>query len=239
MNYLLEVKNLNVTIDNFEILKDISFNLPNGAFLNIIGPNGGGKSTLVKTIIALVNKTSGNIVVNTDKVGYMPQRLLLDKKFPITVKEALSVATNDKRNIKVVTKEFEIDELLNKQMRNLSGGQQQRVYLARALIDEPDLLILDEAFSALDPQFKHEFFHTIQDLNKTGITVIHVTHDMFDLNVINSYVLWIDKEVIFFGTFEKYQELVGDFGAWFHKLCFIIYPSNNDSLKYFNISCSS
>lgn len=208
---VLEIDNLNVTFNDYTALKDITFSIKKGTFLNIIGPNGSGKTTLIEVLAKLIKPTEGSFVLNSNNIGYVPQKLNSQINFPITVLEVITSGLNKnqkKDSIVLIDswlEKMKLSEYKYENMSILSGGQQQRVYIIRALISKPDFLILDEPTSALDIEFRNEFYTLLKDIqNKTNLTIINVTHDInfFDFN--NNYVLSIDREVKFFGTYKEF-----------------------------------
>lgn len=209
---ILEVNNLSVSFNNFEALKDVSFKISKGTFLNIIGPNGSGKTTLVEAITNLLPATNGTIKINTNKFSYVPQNLVSKDSFPISVLEVITGGLSEKLSkqelntlIDYWLNKMDIGFIKNKNMGELSGGQQQRVYIIRALISNPELLILDEPTSALDPDFRNTFYNILLELQKNNnLTIINVTHDLLDLPFTSNYVLEIDQEVKYFDQINSY-----------------------------------
>lgn len=182
--------------DNPYVLKDVNLDVFSNDFLGIIGPNGGGKTTLLKTILGLVKPTTGSISffrnnVKTDKIniGYLPQINQIDKKFPISVHEViLSGLTIKRRVLSPYTKEQKekvstiahqmgLDKLISRPIGALSGGQLQRTLLGRAIIDNPDLLVLDEPNSYVDKRFESDFYKILEEINKYT-SIILVSHDV-------------------------------------------------------------
>ncbi|QWB95667.1 ATP-binding cassette domain-containing protein [Mycoplasmatota bacterium] len=212
---MITYSNVNVNFGNYKALIDVSFKVKKGDFLHVVGPNGSGKSTLIKTLVGLLKPQSGKISINAVKMGYLPQKLETKKQFPMTVKEViysgfnkqkLKITQEDETKIKYWLNIMEIPELLNESMLYLSGGQQQRVYLIRALISQPDLLILDEPTSALDPSFREKFYTLLYDLQQEhGITLIHVTHDLTDAVKDNCKVMYVDQHIKFFGCYKDFH----------------------------------
>ena len=209
MNSLV-LNNVSYTVDHKEVLKDITFSLKKGEFLNIVGPNGGGKTTLVELIIGLVKPSSGDIMIHSQKIGYLPQVISSKRNFPMTVKEFLKLNIEG-RNIdalSLITKwleKMDLVQYVNRNLNTLSGGQLQRLYLIRALINKPDLLILDEPTSALDPSFKKSFHALLKDLQTVEkMTIINVTHHLDENFYDDSLTVYIDQKVTFFGHTEHY-----------------------------------
>lgn len=197
MNKLIDITNLTVDYDNKpNVLQDVNLSIYQDDFLGIIGPNGGGKTTLLRTILGLIKPQSGSITFyNKDEktvslnIGYLPQINQIDKKFPISVSEVilsgLTPGTNifkryshaDKQKVKEVAQRLGIEELLQRAIGELSGGQLQRVLLGRAIIDNPKLIILDEPSTYVDKLFETNFYKLLGDINK-DIAIVLVSHDV-------------------------------------------------------------
>lgn len=216
---MIKYENVYVTIDDVEILKDINITLEKGDFVHILGPNGGGKTTLIKLLANLLKPTSGNVFVDAESVGYLPQHFKARKNFPATVfeviysgfkKQYLIPKPSQVEVIKYWLKKMNIEDFSNKKIGDLSGGEQQRVYLVRALVRDPDLLILDEPTSALDPNFRVVFYKILDELSKGGMTILNITHDL-DPNYLscNHHVLYIDRSVKFNGKYCDYHQQFG------------------------------
>jgi len=204
MKKLLEIKNLSAGYDETIVLKNINFQVHDTDFIGIIGPNGGGKTTLIKSILGVIKPVSGSIIYHFPGklkdfrryIGYLPQQNVIDKKFPISVREVvLSGLTSQKNLIFRFSRDEKkkADELIEKSglkniSRNpvgeLSGGQLQRVFLARAVISNPSLLILDEPSTYVDNRSEFEFYETLKELNKE-IAILLVSHD---IGTISSYI---------------------------------------------------
>lgn len=197
MKKILEIRSLTVGYDDKPyVLKNISLNVFQHDFLGVIGPNGGGKTTLLKTILGLVNPASGTISffrdgVKADKIniGYLPQINQIDKKFPISVHDVILSGMTIRRNmfspyskeqkkrVGDVARQMGLEKLLDRPIGVLSGGQLQRTLLGRAIIDNPDLLVLDEPNSYVDKRFETNFYKILEDINK-DTAIILVSHDV-------------------------------------------------------------
>lgn len=197
MNKIIELKDLSVGYeDNPYVLKNVNLDVFSDDFLGIIGPNGGGKTTLLKTILGLVKPTGGGITffhkgVKTDKIniGYLPQINQIDKKFPISVHDVILSGLTAQRKIfspytkeqkeKVtdIARQMGLEKLIDRPIGTLSGGQLQRTLLGRAIIDKPDLLVLDEPNSYVDKRFETDFYKILEDINK-NTAIILVSHDV-------------------------------------------------------------
>lgn len=197
MNKLIEIQNLFVGYENKpNVLKNVNLTVYDDDFLGIIGPNGGGKTTLVKAILGLIKPEEGTITffengekVNSLNIGYLPQVNQIDKKFPITVFDVIlsgltpkgkilkRYSPEDKQKVRHVAEEMGVGNLLSRPIGELSGGQLQRVLLGRAIVDNPQLIILDEPNSYVDKLFETNFYRLLADINKK-IAVILVSHDI-------------------------------------------------------------
>lgn len=212
---MITYHDVNVTFGKYEALKNISFHVKKGDFLHVVGPNGSGKSTLMKTLVGLLKPTSGSIDIQTKNMGYLPQKLVTDKQIPMTVKEViysgfkkqkLRMTAADEEKMRYWLNKMEIPQLFHESMIHLSGGQQQRVYLIRALISQPDLLILDEPTSALDPTFREKFHELLNSFQETHhMTIIHVTHDLTDVVKKHCQIMYIDQAIKFFGCYKDFE----------------------------------
>lgn len=201
MNLLVDIKNLSVAYDKEIVLENVSLQIHSGDFLGVIGPNGGGKTTLLKTILGLVKPFSGSIHFPKElagkkkRIGYLPQVKHIDKKFPITVydvvrsgsltapAEAIKKEQIKERTIQLM-EEMEISKISGKVIGELSGGQMQRVFLCRALFSNPLLLILDEPDNFIDNRFGGELYEKLKILNDK-IAIMLVSHD---LGTISRYI---------------------------------------------------
>lgn len=213
---MIEYKNVGVSFGKFNVLSNVNFHIEKGDFFHIVGPNGSGKTTLVKTLVGLLKQNEGTIDINTKNMGYLPQKLNLKNLIPMTVQEViysgfkkpkLFPSESDCNLIKTWLKKMEIEDLFGHSMNYLSGGQQQRVYLIRALISEPDVLILDEPTSALDPSFREKFYALLYDIQTNHhTTIIHVTHDLTDAVKENCTIMYVDQTIKFIGSYEAFNK---------------------------------
>jgi zinc transport system ATP-binding protein len=210
-----------------KVLEDISFQVARGDYVGIVGPNGSGKSTLIKALLGLVTISNGSARLfgaplsgfhDWHRVGYLPQSLhLVNPVFPATVHETvglglLSLKRFPKRlnradtgKIDIILDDLGISDLKYKLIGELSGGQLQRVLLARAIVNDPELLVLDEPTAALDPETRGRFYAMIADINRTrGVTVLLVTHDSGAIGEHASKMLYLDKKLLFYGSFDQF-----------------------------------
>ena len=212
-------KDLSLGYEGREIIHKLNFEVNTGDYLYIVGENGSGKTTLMKTILGLMQPMHGKVVtgdgLDANEIGYLPQQTLVQKDFPATVWEVVLSGFQGQCGIRpFYTKEQKemadsnlkrmgISDLERQCYRDLSGGQQQRVLLARALCATKKMLLLDEPVSGLDFKVTSEMYQLIEKLNKDGITVIMISHDIEAAKKYASHVLHIG-DTIFFGTREAY-----------------------------------
>lgn len=212
MNKILEIKDLSVGYeDNPYVLKDINLDVFENDFLGIIGPNGGGKTTLLKTLLGLVKPVSGaisffrkNIKIDKVNIGYLPQINQIDRKFPISVSEVILSGLTVKRSlfssytkeqtdkVNTVAHKMGLEKLIKRPIGALSGGQLQRTLLGRAIIDEPDLLVLDEPNSYIDKRFENDFYKILEDINK-DTAIILVSHDIGTVTSLVKNIAYVNE----------------------------------------------
>lgn len=214
---LIELKGIEAGYDGEMVLKNASFDIRENDFIGIIGPNGGGKTTLVKVILGLIKPRVGevnyffNAQTNDQLIGYLPQTHFIDKKFPISVKDVvLSGYMNKSRMIRRFSSEEKafaerqmekmgIASLRKKPIGELSGGQMQRVFLCRAIISSPKLLILDEPNNNVDNRFESDLYETLRQLNKS-MAIMIISHD---IGMISSYIktiICVNRDVHYHGS---------------------------------------
>ena len=217
---ILEVKNLQALYNNHVAIDKINFSIDEGEYVCIIGENGSGKSTLIKTIMGLKKENQGNVKININlnDVSYLAQADLTKIDFPATAKEIIMTGTQkhnkipfytkqDKENFKDVVQKLNIENIINKKIGDLSGGQKQRVLLARCLIKNPKLIILDEPFSGLDLKITKELYNILHKLNKEKkTTIIMATHDIDGLKQINPRIIYLATTIKYDGNFKNWQE---------------------------------
>lgn len=194
------------------LLKNINLNIQSGVYLSIVGENGSCKTTLIKLILGLLKPTSGIIEINSDSIGYVPQRLdSFNSQFPITVKEVLlchkKTLKNKNINISSILENVSMSDYENRLLGMLSGGQQQRVLIARALMGDPDIIILDEPSTGVDEKNQIEIYGILKKLNEIDKkTIISIEHNI-DIALNNStHILKVDNGNINLFTTDEYKE---------------------------------
>ena len=178
---LIEVQNICVGYGNKEVLRNVNLSLSKNEIVTIVGPNGSGKTTLFKSIIGSTPISSGKVLIRPNlKIGYVPQVLNIDRSLPLTVERFLSLENRrHKREALSAQQVLDSNDLLFKQISTLSAGQLQRVLLARALVNKPDVLLLDEATRGLDQPGSAAFYKKIEEIrNTTGCAILMISHDL-------------------------------------------------------------
>ena len=207
----IKIKELYFSYGKKQILENINLKINKGDFIALIGHNGAGKTTLVKLMLGILKPTKGTIEYCTKNIGYVQQLKPENKYLPINVYELVALPLLKDKTL--LAKDKEIDKRIEKALRtigladkkyellnNLSGGQQQRVYLARALVNNPDIIILDEPTNNLDILSQKQFYKILAKLNKQGKTIILVTHDIgLILNVVQRIAV-INKKIVYEGN---------------------------------------
>ena len=215
---LLSFENIAIGYDNNPIVENLSFAVEEDDYLTILGENGAGKSTLLKTMLGLIKPLSGKIVFDAEvkktDIGYLPQQTVVQKDFPASVWEIVIsgclsknglrpfYSKKDKEVAEANIKRLGLEQLKKRCYRELSGGQQQRVLLARALCASDKILVLDEPVTGLDPKVTVQLYDLIDSLNKEGVTIIMISHDLQALQYANK-VLHLGHQT-FFGSKEEY-----------------------------------
>jgi len=217
---LIACQNASFAYDGAAAVSGLNFAVGGGDYLCVVGENGSGKSTLIKGLLGLLPPSGGGVVMGDglkrNEIGYLPQQTAVQKDFPAGVYEVVLSGRLASRGIlpfyshadKVAADEnirrLNIEPLRNRCYRELSGGQQQRTLLARALCATKKLLLLDEPVAGLDPIATQELYRLIASVNKTGLTVIMVSHDIRSAVTYASHILHLNKAQEFFGATEEY-----------------------------------
>ena len=209
MTKILELEGINVIRNHNLILDNISLSIDDSDFLGLLGPSGSGKTTLLQVICGLLVPDTGKIKYpnrEKPKIGYLPQSIPSLPNSPATVMELIASGfnskpfTNNNDQIVQLAKEMGIDQLLQTKVTQLSGGQRQIVFLVRALIDNPDMIVLDEPSSSIDTKTQSKIFQILANVNDKNIPVIFSSHDTFGVTNSANRVACINKKLDYHGS---------------------------------------
>ncbi len=215
---LVDLAGVTVRLGGQTVLHHVDLAIQPGEIVTVVGPNGSGKSTLLRTVIGAVRPTGGQISRKAGlKIGYVPQKLHIDRTLPLTAARFLNLPRAVSRKAaKAALARADASDLFDRQMVDLSGGQFQRVLLARALLSDPDLLILDEATQGLDQQGSAAFYHRIEQVRQDiGCAVLMVSHELHVVMAASDRVICLNGHVCCHGTPEhvasapEYRALFG------------------------------
>ncbi len=218
---LITVQDLSPGYESHAVVEGLNFTVNAGDYLCIVGENGSGKTTLMKTLLGLQQPIRGRILIGdglkNNEIGYLPQQTVVQRDFPASVEEIVLSGCQgrcglrpfynreEKRLARQNMERMGVADLAGRSYRDLSGGQQQRVLLARALCASRKVLLLDEPVSGLDPKVTAEMYDLIEGLNREGLTVIMISHDVSAAARYATHILHIGAAV-FYGTREEYLE---------------------------------
>lgn len=220
MTDLITLRDVSVSYGSREVLSHISLSLKPGKILTLIGPNGAGKSTLVNVVLGLVKPTIGSIERQANlKIGYVPQKLHLDKTLPLTVERFMALRAKTKpSDIAPALERAGVQHLIKMPMQKLSGGEMQRVLLARALLNHPQLLVLDEPTQGVDVNGQIALYSLIEQLrNEFNCAVLMVSHDLHLVMAKTDEVLCLNQHVCCSGApsvVSAHPEFVAMFGKY-------------------------
>ena len=217
---VVEIDHLTIEYPDVKAIDDVSFTVNQGDFLGIIGPNGAGKSTLFAAMLNLNTKYKGTIkFFGTDirksknylkEIGYVPQKPIFEKNFPATVNDIVKMGLqkeSDENKVDEILQQLWIHELSERRIGELSGGQQQRVFIAKALVNNPKVLILDEPVTGIDQQSIDLFYSILKELNsKQNITIIWSSHDLDAVNKLANHVACLNRTLFFHGESDDFFE---------------------------------
>jgi zinc/manganese transport system ATP-binding protein len=219
--HAIEIERLTCAYDGPPVVDDLTLTIPAGAFVGFVGPSGAGKTTLLRALLGAVHRLAGEIKIfgeqladgRVPRVGYVPQLETVDWHFPVTVREVVGMglavqsrlfslpwlSREQHKRIDHLLLRLGIGELADRHIRDLSGGQQQRVFLARALVREPRLLLLDEPTSGVDIKTRHDVLHLLADLNHDGVTVVLTTHDLNSVAAHLPSIVCLNRRLVAYG----------------------------------------
>jgi zinc transport system ATP-binding protein len=226
---IIELSNVSFSYQDEEVIKDISVVVHKGDYLGIVGPNGGGKSTILKLILGLLTPTSGKILLfgqdvsifkDWSRFGYVSQQVAhIDPSFPMTVEEIVMMGRfsklglfkfpgkNDKEEVKKALENVDMWDFRKRLIGDLSGGQQQRVFIARALAGEPEVIILDEPTVGVDEKTQKQFYTLLQKLNNDfNLTLLLVSHELDMVAHEATEIIYINRNLVYYGIPKVFLE---------------------------------
>ncbi len=208
-SHAIELKRITAAYDRTPVLRDVTLYVPPGQFTGLIGPSGAGKTTLLRAMLGLVPRVEGDVFVGGRRVvadrspggvGYVPQVGGIDWSFPVTVENVVMMGISsqrlvlpwpsrqERRQVYDVLERLGLNGFESRHIRDLSGGQQQRAFLARALVADPGILILDEPTASVDIKTRDDILHLLSEINRDGTTVVMTTHE---LNSVAAHLPWV------------------------------------------------
>lgn len=219
MNTALKITDLSVSYGEVDALEHVSLEVKEGEYLAVIGPNGGGKTTLISSILGTVKKKHGDIRIfgedgakNRSLLGYVPQNSNVSRSFPITVSETVMTAflkkglhpfkkftSDDREKALKYLQMLDLAHLSERNVSELSGGEFQRLLIARALASDPKMLVLDEPVSNVDPKSRETIYSLLGKLNKDGLTILMVTHDLFAVSSFVGSIACLNRTLVYHG----------------------------------------
>jgi zinc/manganese transport system ATP-binding protein/zinc transport system ATP-binding protein len=205
---LVELSEVSNCYGTIPALQNVSLSIWPGQFMAVVGPNGGGKTTLLRTILGMVPMTQGKLFLRgeelrhsaIERIGYVPQLETIDWNFPITVEEVIAmgffrrnhwirgIRKEERRRLQDIMERLNLSGLGKRHIRELSGGQQQAVFLARALLGDPQLILLDEPTAGLDIRSRDDMIHFLHEINHQGVAIVITAHD---LNWVAAHLPWV------------------------------------------------
>lgn len=227
---IVSMNNISFTYERKKVLDRVNLDIPQGAFIGLVGPNGGGKTTLVKIMLGLLKPDEGEVTLfqqpisqfkDWQKIGFVSQKAnSFNRGFPATVYEVVSTGLTAKVGYFRFFNKYHKEKILhaidqvgmldyaNENIGNLSGGQQQRIFIARALVNDPELLILDEPTVGVDQENVHKFYELLHRLNKEEkITLLLITHDTGTMTEHATDVVCLNKTLHFHGNPEQFEDM--------------------------------
>lgn len=223
---IIEIRDLAFAYNGETVLRDVYLDVRQGDFMAVIGPNGGGKTTLLKLMLGILKPDRGTIRIfgtqprkAASRIGYVPQDIHVNRGFPISVQDVVrmgrmkgggglrSFSKEDRSVIQEALERVEMWDLRSRRMDELSGGQRQRVYLARALVSEPEILFLDEPMSSVDTKGQTSFYDFLLELNRT-VTIVVVSHDPMILSSHARSVACVNRQLFYHNAPEITKDML-------------------------------
>lgn len=226
IDQIIKIQDLNFSYNSQTVLRDVNLSVNQGDFIAMIGPNGGGKTTLLKLMLGLLNADSGSMRIFgnrpqdvSHRIGYVPQDVHINKNFPVSALDVVLMgrlkpgrgwSRHSQQDLMAALKaleQVEMEKFRGQRIGELSGGQKQRVFVARALVTDPELLFLDEPTASIDTKGQNEFYQILKELNEK-ITIIVVSHDLMVISGYIKSVICVNQRLHYHGHAELTGEMI-------------------------------
>ncbi len=230
---LATLENIVLKINGQQIIDKVSLNLRKGEITTLIGPNGGGKTSIARILLGVLQPTSGTITKDPKiKIGYMPQKIEIDKTIPMTVDDFLKLSPQKiifDDHIKSLILRLKLDQILNKQIHNLSGGQMQKVLFLRAIINKPNLLVLDEPTQYMDTNGTEEFYQIIDEIRKAqNCAILLISHDLYMVMQKTDFVFCVNRHICCHGSPESINQHPEYLSLFGNRTALAVYQHHHD-----------
>lgn len=208
---LASLENIGLKINGQQIIDKVSLTLAKGKITTLIGPNGGGKTSIARILLGVLEPTSGTIKKDSNiKIGYMPQKITIDKTIPLRVSDFLTLSSQKiifDEHIKKLISRLKLEKLLDQQVHNISGGQMQKILFLRAIITKPDLLVLDEPTQYMDIAATEEFYQILDEIRKSqNCAILLVSHDLHMVMQKTDFVFCVNHHICCHGAPEDINQ---------------------------------
>lgn len=208
---IAKLQNVGLAINRNKILSNINLELKKGEITTLIGPNGGGKTSIARILLGIMQPTQGKITVSPKiKIGYMPQKISIDKTIPLTAKDFIQLSSHhsaDDASLKDLGQRLNVEKILSKQVNDLSGGQLQKILFLRAITNKPDLLVLDEPTQYMDISATQDFYHIIDEIRKLNqCTILLISHDLHMVMQKTDTVFCVNNHICCHGSPESINQ---------------------------------
>ncbi len=230
---LASLENIGLKIAGQQIIDRISLHLNKGEITTLIGPNGGGKTSIARILLGVLRPTSGTITKNSNiKIGYMPQKIEVERTIPMTVENFLTLSTHKiifDDHIRSLISRLKLENILQKQIHDLSGGQMQKILFLRAIINKPDLLVLDEPTQYMDIGATEEFYQIIDEIRKAQhCAILLISHDLHMVMQKTDFVFCVNHHVCCHGSPESINQHPEYLSLFGNKSALGIYQHHHD-----------
>jgi zinc transport system ATP-binding protein len=230
---IARLENISLIIDKKTIVNDINLELQKSKITTLIGPNGGGKTSIARILLGILKPTSGKIIkIPKLRIGYMPQKIVIDKTIPLTAKNFIELSVRRIKFDDIVRDlaiRLNVEKVLNQQINDLSGGQMQKILFLRTLVNKPDLLVLDEPTQYMDINAVADFYEIIDEIRKkNNCSILLISHDLYTVMHKTDLVFCINRHICCYGSPEsvnRHPEYLSLFGQ---KNTVTIYQHNHD-----------